>query len=60
MSYGSSHSDASVHQYTVSVINLEHVEVMKDLGVKFYSKLKFTDHNMNEKNQQGLWYSGCN
>jgi len=48
MSYERSHSDASVHQYTISGVNLEHVEVMKDLGVKFDSKLKFTDH-MNEK-----------
>ena len=48
MSYERSHSDASVQQYTISGINLEHVEVMKDLGVKFDSKLKFTDH-MNEK-----------
>ena len=35
MSYERSHSDASVHQYTISGVNLEHVEVMKDLGVKF-------------------------
>jgi hypothetical protein len=44
MSYERSHSDTSVNQYTIAGVNLEHVEIMKDLGVKFDSKLKFTDH----------------
>lgn len=49
MSYErSSHSDTSLNQYTIGGVNLECVEVMKDLGVKFDSKLKFTDH-INEK-----------
>ena len=48
MLYERSHSDASVNHYTISGVNLEQVEVMKDLGVKFDSKLKFTDH-INEK-----------
>ena len=48
MSYERSHSDTSLNQYTIGGVNLEHVEVMKDLGVKFDVKLKFTDH-INEK-----------
>jgi hypothetical protein len=49
MSFGGSHdSDASKTQYMIAGVNLEHVDVMKDLGVKFDPKLKFTDH-INEK-----------
>ena len=48
MSYERSHSDASVNLYTISGVNLEQVEIMKDLGVKFDSKLKFSDH-INDK-----------
>jgi len=48
MLYEQSHIDASEHQYMIAGINLEHVEAMKDLGVKFDSKLKFSDH-INEK-----------
>ena len=48
MSYERSHSDTLFNQYTIGGVNLEHVEVMKDLGVKFDVKLKFTDH-INEK-----------
>jgi hypothetical protein len=59
MSYERSHSDTSLNQYTIGGVNLEHVEVMKDLGVKFDVKLKFTDH-INEKNQQSLLCTGFN
>jgi hypothetical protein len=53
MSYERYHSDNSLNQYMIGGVNLERVEVMTDLGVKFDSKLKFTDH-INEKNQPGL------